>query len=29
MRYFHLYGFSRDDADYVGPFPIVRREDED
>ena len=27
--YFHLYGLSRDDADYVlGTFPIVRREDE-
>ena len=27
--YFHLYGLSREDADYVlGTFPIVRREDE-
>ena len=27
--YFHLYGLSRDDADYVlGTFPIVRRADE-
>ena len=27
--YFHLYGLSRDDADYVlSTFPIVRREDE-
>ena len=27
--YFHLYGLSRDDADYVlGTFPIVRRTDE-
>ena len=27
--YFHLYGISRDDADYIlGTFPIVRREDE-
>ena len=27
--YFHLYGVSRDDADYIlGTFPIVRREDE-
>ena len=27
--YFHLYGLSRDDADYVlDTFPIVRREDE-
>ena len=27
--YFHLYGLSRDDADYIlGAFPIVRREDE-
>ncbi len=27
--YFHLYGLSRDDADYIlGTFPIVRREDE-
>ena len=27
--YFHLYGLSREEADYVlGTFPIVRREDE-
>ncbi len=27
--YFHLYGLSRDDAEYVlNTFPIVRREDE-
>ena len=27
--YFHLYGLSRDDAEYVlDTFPIVRREDE-
>ena len=27
--YFHLYGLSREDADYVlGTFPIVRRQDE-
>ena len=27
--YFHLYGLSRDDADYIlSTFPIVRREDE-
>ena len=27
--YFHLYGLSRDDADYVlSTFPIVRRNDE-
>ena len=27
--YFHLYGLSRDDADYIlGTFPIVQREDE-
>ena len=27
--YFHLYGLSRKDADYVlGTFPIVRRQDE-
>ena len=27
--YFHLYGLSRDDTDYVlSTFPIVRREDE-
>ena len=27
--YFHLYGLSREDADYVlGTFPIVRKEDE-
>ena len=27
--YFHLYGVSRDDADYIlSTFPIVRREDE-
>ena len=27
--YFHLYGVSRDDADYIlGTFPIVRRHDE-
>ena len=27
--YFHLYGLSREDAEYVlGTFPIVRREDE-
>ena len=27
--YFHLYGLSREDADYVmDTFPIVRREDE-
>ena len=27
--YFHLYGLSRDDAEYVmGTFPIVRRQDE-
>ena len=26
--YFHLYGLSRDDADYIlGTFPIVRRHD--
>ena len=26
--YFHLYGLSRDDADYIlGTFPIVQRED--
>ena len=27
--YFHLYGLSRDDAEYVlDTFPIVRRDDE-
>ena len=27
--YFHLYGLSRDDAEYIlATFPIVRREDE-
>ena len=27
--YFHLYGLSRDDADYIlSTFPIVQREDE-
>ena len=27
--YFHLYGVSRDDADYIlSTFPIVRRDDE-
>ena len=27
--YFHLYGLSREDADYIlNTFPIVRREDE-
>ena len=27
--YFHLYGVSRDDADYIlSTFPIVSREDE-
>ena len=27
--YFHLYGISREDADYIlGTFPIVRRQDE-
>ena len=27
--YFHLYGLSRDDAEYIlDTFPIVRREDE-
>ena len=27
--YFHLYGLSREDADYVlGTFPIVQRQDE-
>ena len=27
--YFHLYGLSRDDAEYVlDTFPIVRRQDE-
>ena len=27
--YFHLYGLSREDADYVlSTFPIVQREDE-
>ena len=27
--YFHLYGLSREDAEYVmDTFPIVRREDE-
>ena len=27
--YFHLYGLSKEDAEYVlGTFPIVRREDE-
>ncbi|MCS6853003.1 MAG: hypothetical protein NZ700_17745, partial [Gemmataceae bacterium] len=28
--YFHLYGISRDDADYIlDTFPIVRRKDEE
>ena len=27
--FFHLYGISRDDADYImGTFPIARRKDE-
>ena len=27
--YFHLYGLSREDAEYVlGTFPIVRKQDE-
>ena len=27
--YFHLYGISREDADYIlNTFPIVRRQDE-